>query len=116
MDTVRIDYHELNSEEPIELTVLDDIDAISSSIRGLLPFDVNKIVFLLSCSHQDANLEIYITDNPRMLLCVAETWIVEKQTPTTYWNIQEHDSFSSAYEVAKYILEGHELAGEPIEN
>jgi hypothetical protein len=40
----------------------------------------------------------------------------EKETPSTYWSIQEHDSFVSAYEVAKYILEGHELAGEPIEN
>jgi len=112
MQEVKIDYHELNSEEPIELIVLDDIDAISSSIRGLLPFTEKKVVFLLSCSHEDANLEIYITDNPRMLLCVAETWILEKQTPTKYWNIQEHDSFVSAYEVAKYILEGHELFGE----
>ena len=116
MDTVRIDYHKLNSKEPIELNVLDDIDAMSFSIRGLLPFDEKKIVFLLSCSHEDANIEIYITDNPRLVLCVAETWTVEKETPSTYWNIQEHDSFSSAYEVAKYILEGHELAGESIEN
>jgi hypothetical protein len=116
MDTVRIDYHTLHSKEPIELTVLDNTDSMSISIRDLLSFDETKIVFLLSCSHEDANIEIYITDNPRLLLMVAETWMEEKETPSTYWSIQEHDSFSSAYEVAKYILEGHELAGESIEN
>jgi len=112
MDTVRIDYHELNSEEPIELTVLDDTETVLNLILRLLPFTEKKVVFLLSSSHEDANTEIYVTDNALMLMCVAEVWLKEKQTPTTYWNIQEHDSFVSAYEVAKYILEGHELFGE----